>query len=161
PMSPTGSYRARPWLPTCEGLIKDGARIALYIDESLDHTGPVEVEPPIQSAPKSFSSFRRATRHAEIMGRRIPRVAAISGGELVFIMLLFAFHQTEPAIVKNDNRHGQIQAAREGQFSGGHLKTAVADNANNRPTRINQLRRIGSRHTVAHRRPTVGGEQSL
>src|SRR3990172_1328568 len=87
-------------------LIEDGGRITFGVDESLDDAGAIERKGPIESGAEIFRILCRAARDAEIVRRRIRRRAEANSRQWNISSLLLHFHEAQPAVVKDDDRHG-------------------------------------------------------
>ena len=93
--------------------VEDGLGVRLDIDESFDDAGTVQCQRPLQRLIEFIRRFSRPAWHTEIMWRRFRRRTEMNSGEMVVLALLLHFHQAQPAVVQNDHRHLQAQAARK------------------------------------------------
>src|SRR4029077_7405698 len=142
-------------------LVEDGLRIGLGIDEGFDHARPGQAERPSQSITEGFRSFRRSTWNSEVMRWWIHALPEINTGKRIIFPLLFYLHESEPAIVENDNRHSKAQTPGHRQLANRHLETPIAHNRRHSTVRKHKLGRVGRRHAISHGRPTIGCQESF
>src|SRR5574342_515297 len=89
-------------------LIEDGGRVTVDVDEGLNDGGTLERKRPIGGAAKFIRCFRRAAGHAKIVRRRVRGRTDTNSGQRITPPFLLDLHEAEPAVVKHDDRHGQI-----------------------------------------------------